>query len=152
MAERRELELNDLDGVLGELDRLQQRGYDEAGQWDLAQVCWHCALPLGEALDGFSFKPPLFVRLMVKVMGVKDKLFRTRKIKPGFKAPGPFVPPSDLDEQEQVAKLCQAIERFKAHNGAFLIHPVFGEFSAERWHQFVTIHTMHHLAFLLPKN
>ena len=41
--ERRELYFSDLDEVVRDAEHLLAKGYDRAGNWNLAQVCTHLA-------------------------------------------------------------------------------------------------------------
>ena len=150
--DRRELDLKDLDAVLAEVDRLHKGGYRKSGQWKLAQICRHCAAPMAECIDGFQFKPPLLLRLLVPILGMKKSFFGTRRIKVGIRAPSYQIPPEGLDEAEEIQTLRQAVERLKQHKGPHHRHPIFGELTPEQWHEFFTIHTMHHLMFLHPQN
>ena len=151
--QRRQLDLPDLDAAVAEAQRLHQSGYDKAGQWDLAQVCKHVALPVNECIDGPTFKPSAFVKLMVKLIGAKRKFFATRSIKPGLPAPAGFVfePADAAGEAAAVEELAEAANRFIQHTGPLHDHPLFGPMTRDQWHQFHTIHTVHHLGFLLPK-
>ena len=145
------MDLKDLDAVLAETSSLHERGYEKAGEWDLGQACCHCAMAIRETVDGFTFNPSGLMRLMVKLMGMKKKLFASRQIKAGLKAPASMVPSEGLDASKEIESLRQAIEHFKSHEGQYLSRPVFGVLSNDEWHQFHTIHTMHHLSFLVPK-
>ncbi len=78
--------------------------------------------------------------------------FGTRRIKAGIKAPSNVIPPEGLDEAEETQKLRHAVERLKQHKGPYHRHPIFGELTVDQWHEFCTIHTMHHLTFLVPRD
>ncbi len=151
--QRRQLDLPDLDAAVAEARRLHNSGYDKAGQWDLGQVCKHCSLPMHECIDGPTFKPSVFLKLIVKLSGAKGKFFATRSIKPGLPAPAGFVfaPADAAGQAAAVEQLTEAASRFKQHTGSLHDHPLFGPLSRDQWHQFHTIHTAHHLGFLLPQ-
>ncbi len=144
---RRKLDLKVLDAVVAEAQRLNDRGCQKSGEWDLGQACRHSAMAIRETVDGFSFKPPGIMRLLVSLMGMKKKLFATRTIKAGLKAPASMVPSPGLDEPKEIENLRQAVEHFKSNEGRYLPHPIFGVLPNDEWHQFHTIHTMHHLSF-----
>jgi hypothetical protein len=150
IMERRQLDLPDLDAVLAEARRLHEAGYEAVGQWNLAQACRHCTMPINGCIDGIDFKPSWLLRTFIKLTGAKGKFFATRKIKPGLPAPPSTVFESGEDEAMAITELEQAIARLKQHDGPFAVHPFFGRLSADQWHQFNTIHTMHHLGFFLP--
>ena len=148
--ERRDLNLKNLDEVLVEIHRLSDGGYDKLGQWDLAQVCHHCASPIEQTIDGYTFRVPLPIRLIIIVTGAKRKFFRRRDIKPGLSAPATTLPPEGLETAEQIKRYEAAVKRLKTHTGDFHAHPFFGTMTPDAWEQFHTIHTMHHLRFLRP--
>src|SRR3954452_11842982 len=58
---RRELRFASFDEVVADAENLLAKGYDRAGNWDLAQVCGHLAEWMRFPLDGFP-KLPLFLR------------------------------------------------------------------------------------------
>ena len=43
---------------------LRKHGYDQVGNWALAQICHHVALPMNQYIDGFAFKKPRLLRLL----------------------------------------------------------------------------------------
>ena len=56
--ERRILRFHDFDQVLHDADRLLAAGYQQAGNWTLAQIATHLALVIGMSLDGFPWSLP----------------------------------------------------------------------------------------------
>ena len=68
-VERRKLTFATLDDVVADAENLLAKGYDKAGNWDLAQVRGHLAEWLRFPLDGFP-KPPLLIRPMLWLMKV----------------------------------------------------------------------------------
>lgn len=63
MAARRELKFAELDEAVRDAEHLLARGYERAGNWDLAQCCHHLAVLMGWPIDGFP-PMPLSRRLM----------------------------------------------------------------------------------------
>ncbi len=151
---RRSLDLPDLDATLTDAQALHDHGYTQAGQWDLTQVCKHLTHALIGAVDGYDFNPPFLLRLMVKVIGMKKRMFRTRRIRAGLPAPASAVYEpvhGDRDKEAQaVAEMAAAIEKFKRARGRYVKHPGFGVLGDDEWAEFQTIHGMHHLSFLIP--
>lgn len=150
MMDRRDLDFSDFDRLVADVKHLHEGGYHQAGRWDLAQVCGHLTISMKQSLDGFTFKAPWLVRKLI-IPFIRRGLFRSRKIKPGIKAPGGFVVDPGTDETQAVDRFLQMIDRVKGHRGDFQIHPVFEKMSHEQWHQFHLIHAAHHLSFLVPK-
>ncbi|MCC7145274.1 MAG: DUF1569 domain-containing protein [Phycisphaeraceae bacterium] len=150
---RQPFDLPNLDAVLAEVQRLHQRGYDKAGQWDLTQICRHCAQPMHGSIDGIKLPVPWFIRLIGPRL-IKPRLFRTRRIKAGIPIPQQFIPApgtGPADEQAAITELRAAIERLKNHSGAFQPSPFLGPLTRQEVLDFHTIHGAHHLSFLVPK-
>ena len=149
--QRRELDLPNLDAVLQDVHRLHVQGCHKAGQWDLAQACTHMSIPINQSIDGYTFQVPWPLRLLGRTL-IKKRMFSTRRIRAGLKAPANFTPAPGGNEQQAINDLEQAIRRFRHHHGEYQLHPIFGRMSPQQWHQFHTIHAMHHLSFLAPGN
>ncbi|MAE65351.1 MAG: hypothetical protein CMJ18_13855 [Phycisphaeraceae bacterium] len=147
---QRDLDLPDLDAVVAEARRLHERGYEKGGTWDLSMICQHCTMPIVQTMDGYDLKVSPVVRLVAKLF-IKRGIFAKRSIKPGQPAPSTMLPQSGGDEAAAVEELAEAIARLKSHQGEFKLHPFFGAMTVEQWHEFHTIHCMHHLRFLMPK-
>lgn len=155
-VQRRELRFNNLDEVIDDVDRLRQRGYDKAGNWDLAQVCGHLTKWLSYPLDGFP-RSGCFVGMMLWLMritvgkSIKRKILATGKFKEGGPTIPESVPVSGDDDAAAVSKLKEEIERFKNYNGVFHPSPLFGAMPKDELAQLHAIHCAHHLSFLVPK-
>lgn len=157
MAARREvaLELTDLDAVIADARMLHERGYEKAGQWDLTQICDHVAAAVNGAVDGAPFRIGWPMKVMVRVMGMKGRMFRTRRLRAGLPAPSQLVfKPADSDpqrEEQAVKNLENAITRYREARGRYHDHPIFGPLTDDQWDQFHVIHAAHHLSFLRPR-
>ena len=153
---RRDLTFRDLDEVVRDVEHLQAKGYDRAGNWDLAQVCGHLTKWLSYPLDGFP-RAGCFVGTMLWLMkitvgkGMKKKILTTGKFKDGGPTMPESVPASGGDEAAAVAKLKEMVERFKNHMGELHPSPLFGPMSREELTRLHLIHCAHHLSFLTPK-
>lgn len=153
---RRELIFNSLDDVVRDAENLHAKGYEKAGNWDLAQACGHLTKWLSYPLDGFP-KPGCMVGTMLWLMrmtvgkSIKRKILATGKFKEG----GPTIPESvsasGEDEAAAAAKLKDAIARFKNYTGALHPSPLFGAMPKEELARLHAIHCAHHLSFLVPK-
>ena len=146
---RRALDFRDFEALLDDVDSLSKHGYDQVGDWDLAQICHHVALPINQCIDGFAFKAPWLLRLLGPPL--MRRIFRQRRIKAGLKAPGPMIPPAGLDQAKAIDGLRQAVGRLRDHAGPYQRHPLGGELSPQQWHDFHLIHAAHHLSFLRSK-
>jgi hypothetical protein len=152
--ERRKLTFASLDEVVADAENLLAKGYDKAGNWDLAQVCSHLAEWMRFPIDGFP-KVPLVLRPMFWLMRVTvGKSMRVKILKGGFDAGGRTMPQTVAqpggDVAAAVAKLKETAERFKAHAGPVHPSPLFGAMTKDEALQLQLKHCEHHLSFLVP--
>ena len=152
---RRPVRFDSLDAAVQDARNLLAHGYTKAGTWDLKQVCEHLAIALNGTMDGIDFKAPLPLRIMVKLIGAKARILKSRKIPEGAPAPptSVFTPAANPDEEAAaVQNLADAVERYRHYTGPLANHPVFGKINRQEWDTFHAMHCEHHLSFLLPKH
>jgi hypothetical protein len=155
--QRRPLVFHDLDEVGRDAEGLLARGYEKAGNWDLAQCASHVADWMDFPIDGFP-KPPAPIRVMLWVM--KNTIGRKRLLQyladKSFPARRPTMPqtvhPAGGDARAAVERLKQSVERLKAYTGEIVPSPLFGRMTKEEAVGMQLIHAAHHLSFLVPKN
>ena len=75
--ERRIVDLQTFDGVVAEVERLHQGGYQKTGVWDLSEILSHCGQVIEQTMDGFDFSAPWFFRLIRPLM--KSMIFKIRE-------------------------------------------------------------------------
>ena len=152
---RRQLRFDTLDDVARDAENLLAKGYDKAGTWDLAQVCGHVANWMTYPVEGFP-KPPAVIAAMLWMM--KKTVGRAkfeRYLAEGMPAGKPTmpdsVPPPGGDPAAAVARLKQAVEKFKMADG---VHPspLFGPMTKDEATRLQLVHAAHHLSFLVPKS
>jgi hypothetical protein len=153
---RRQLKFQSLDDIVRDAETLLAKGYDKAGNWDLSQCCNHLTFWLTCPLDGFG-KPPLPVRAFLWLARNTVGPGQLKKIlangfPPGGMTDPASVKPSDGDDAAAVAKLKQAVERFRDHAGPIVPSPFFGPMTKETATQLQLTHAAHHLSFLVPKH
>lgn len=146
---QRELILKDFRAVLAELDRLQNDGYTQLGQWNLAQICDHLAYFIDGSLDGYTFRVNWLFKTLFGRIALRSILSK-RQMKSGIPTPQKPLPESGIDEAAAVARLRRAIERLEAHQGELHDSPFFGHLTPEEWRTLHLVHCTHHLAFLKP--
>ena len=155
--QRRQLRFNDLDEVVRDAEGLLARGYERAGNWDLAQVCGHLAEWLRFPVEGFP-KAPAPIRavfwVLRKTVGRKKLLtYITTGSFPAGKPTMPeTVPPPGGDPRAAVEKLRTSVNRLKAHTGPIVPSPLFGPMTKEEAVRMQLVHCAHHLSFLVPKS
>jgi Protein of unknown function (DUF1569) len=153
---RRPLVFNDLDEVVRDAENLQARGYEKAGNWDLAQCCTHLADWLRFPVEGFPKAPaPIraFLWVMRKTVGRKKLLtyIETRSFPAGKPTMPQTVPPPGGDPREAIDKLRRSVNRLKEYTGPIVPSPVFGPMTKDEAVRMQLVHCAHHLSFLIPR-
>jgi len=153
--ERRKLTFASLDEVVADAENLLAKGYDKAGNWDLAQVCNHLAEWLRFPVEGFP-RMPLPVRaafwLLRKTLGkAMFRQYTTKGMPTGKPTLTQTVTQPGGDEAAAVAKLKESAERFKAYTGEIHPSPVFGAMTKDEATKLQLVHCAHHLSFLVPR-
>jgi len=154
--QRRPLVFNDLDEIVPDAENLLARGYEKAGNWDLAQVCGHVAEWLRFPVEGFP-KAPAPIRAMLWVMrktiGRKKFLgYITERTFPAGKPTMPqSVPPPGGDPREAIEKMRRSVNGLKEYTGTIVPSPLFGAMTKDEAVRMQLVHAAHHLSFLIPK-
>jgi hypothetical protein len=150
VTQRRQLQLNGLDDLVVELDRLAAaREIRTLGNWSAGQIFQHLALVMNKSIDGFDRMMPFPVRFLAQ------RLFLPRILKkgmtPGFKLPGRAaeILPPPISTAEGLQNLRQAIGRIQTE-GKRAPHSFFGNLANEQWNQLHCRHAELHLSFLQP--
>ncbi len=148
---RRKLRFNSLDEMLAEAENLAASDVKMLGNWTLAQIFEHLAAALNSSIDGSSFRPPLFVRLVVGLF--MKKKFINRGLPSGFTIPkeaeAQFLPKDDIATDAALADMRSAVERLKSTDQRSC-NPVFGQLTRDESDQFQLRHAEMHLSFVVP--
>src|SRR5262245_63984729 len=124
MAIRRDLKFASLDEAVRDAEQLLARGYERAGNWDLARCCHHLAVLMGWPIDGF---PPMSLPRRVAAWLLKHtfarrwlrKVLETGTWPAGTPTDERTFPPPGCTDAEAVAMLRQAVGRIMDHPGPF---------------------------------
>jgi Protein of unknown function (DUF1569) len=153
--ECRKLTFATLDEVVADAEILLAKGYDKAGNWDLAQVCNHLAEWMRFPVEGFPKIPLLLRPVFWLLRATVGKQMRTKILAGGFSAGGRTMPqtvfPPDGDAPAAVAKLKEVAKQFAAHTGPIHPSPLFGALDKDEALRLQLMHCAHHLSFLVPK-
>lgn len=155
-TERRKLAFAALDDVVRDAENLLAKGYDQAGKWDLAQVCFHLAEWLRYPVEGFP-RIPLLMRPVLWLMRntvagpALRKAIEKGELPTGQPTLTQSVAAPGGNPTAAVAKLKQAVERFKAYSGPYQPSPLLGVLDHETGHKVQLLHCAHHLSFLVPR-
>jgi hypothetical protein len=148
---RRTLRFNSLEDILADVEQLiKAREIRTRGNWSAGQVVQHLAITTNKSIDGFNFRVPWPIRLVLPLL--LKRRFLTQTMSAGFnlsgKAEAEMVsPPIGLEEaarnfREAVARLQTESKREP--------HPAIGKLTAEEWEQLHCRHSELHLSFLVP--
>lgn len=153
--ERRTLKFATLDDVILNAENLRANGYDKLGHWDLSQICLHLADWMTYPVAGFP-RAPLPIRMMLwMIRATIGKAMYRKYVAEGMPSGKPTMPQSiheaGTDSTAAIAKLNEAVERFKAFDGTLHPSPLFGALNKDEALRLQLAHCAHHLSFLIPK-
>lgn len=147
---KRVLQLTSFDQVRQEVEHLHQQGYERTGNWDLAQVLNHLGYFLKGSLDGYTFKVPWIIKVLLG-KSVKNRILQEQKMKSGVFTPQKPLPPPNANEPQAVSEFLALLDNFAQHQGEYCESPFFGKLTRDECRQMNLIHCNHHLAYLVPK-
>lgn len=154
VSDRRSLRFDTIDDVLAEVDRIvdaEKAGkLRRSGNWTAGQTFGHLAAWINYSYDGYPFKTPWFIRLILRLRVKKylrDGLpagVRIPKVKAGTYAT------EALSTEEGAEQLHRALARLKSNEPANADSPAFGKLSNETRIGLNLRHAELHLGFLHP--
>lgn len=147
----RDLYFERFEDVLTDVERLVQNGYERAGNWDLAQVLDHLTFFLKGAVDGYTFKVPWILKVLLGKV-VLNRILKQKKMKRGVFTPQKPLPQSGGDQAAAVERFRDAVHRFVQYQDEYHESPFFGKVSRADVQQLNLIHCGHHLGYLIPKS
>jgi hypothetical protein len=147
----RELHFEKLGDIHLELDRLehaQSLGQLSAqGQWTPGQLLNHLAYWVNGAYTGIPLKPPLLVRVFMR-MSKKQAIFG--QMRPGIripKVPGGTLGTEDVPFEEGLRRYREALDRLRVQPPV-LPSPAYGDLSHSEWIALACRHAELHLGHL----
>jgi hypothetical protein len=148
--QRRPLDFRTYDEVIAEIDRLNERGYEQIGKWTLGQMCAHLNYYYRGSLEGYKAKLPSVIRYFIGRPLLK-KVLKNRSFKPGGQTIPKSVPPDQVDDQAAIAEAKELLIRLRDTTAPPHPSPIFGQLTPEQCRDLHLIHTAHHLSFLIPR-
>lgn len=140
--------LDELDAELARIEAAHRAGtLETTGNWSAAQILRHLADFWRLSFDGFGFKAPWILRVIVKPF--KSKLLRSKPPR-GIRNRGAIrivEPPAQADFAECIASLRKQIARTRAGEKMTCPSPLFGKVSHEQWLAMHLNHSAMHLGF-----
>ena len=146
--ERRSLAFDNVLQVLPEIRRVAP-AHRCVADWSLAQVCHHLTASFIGAMEGFDLSNHRLKRFLLKRKMLQVAL--TKGIPRNYMVDPNLTPPPELDLEETIHALANAIQRYENHRGSLHAHPLFGMMSREVWDRVHCIHCAHHLSFVIPE-
>lgn len=148
---RRNVHFTSLDDILADVEMLTKAGEIRTlGNWSAGQVVQHLAITMNKSIDGFNFRVPWPIRVILPLF--LKRRFLTQTMSAGFKLKGAAEaemasPPIGLEDavrnfREALARLQAELKREP--------HPAIGRLSLEEWEQLHCRHSELHLSFLIP--
>jgi hypothetical protein len=134
-------------GVITEVKRLRA-GYQQAGNWTLAMVCWHLGVVLPDPPTAADPKTPLTPH-QVEANKFLDAVKKHGGPPPGFEAPGQLVPKPDCGD-DAIDEYIRKLEAFAKFNDPYIATPAFGPVDIVFYRQMTLGHAARHLSFLKP--
>jgi hypothetical protein len=145
---RRSISYQRFDEIMPDVERLLH-GHTTVGKWSMAQICRHVATVMRRVVD-LPASTPADPSLRVSDQQ-KRQVLESGELPEGLPGPPELMPADNLDEQEEVEGLRQAIAHYQASPGPVMTHRLFGPLTKDEWDRLQLIHVAHHLSFIVPR-
>lgn len=149
-ARRRKLRFESIDDVLGEVHRLAEAEHagllETFGNWTLGQAIGHLATWAEYAYTPIPFKPPLFVRLLMRT---RKRQFLNEPMPAGIRIPGlsgGTLGTEPMPTNDAVARYVHVLERLRLE-APTVPSPVWGLLTQEEAIAGTLRHAELHLGF-----
>lgn len=154
VADRRRLRYATVDEVLADVDRIvaaEKSGtLRRTGNWTAGQVFGHLATWANYAYEGYPFRPPWFIRWILrkkKVAYLRDGMPAGVRIP---KVPNGTYGTEEMSTEEGVNRLRRAMSRLKNGEPAKFDSPAWGKMPLEEGIAMNLRHAELHMSFLHP--
>jgi len=146
MNPRRTLQFNSEDDVIADVQNLR-KGYTQAGNWTLPQVCWHLNVGVQSRMKAGPFPPDTSEPDARKAQ--IQQILATGRLPNGIPAPDTAIPPPDAGDPA-IDILLASLRTFKTFPGPIPPHRIFGHLNDSDARKLNLIHCAHHLSYLSP--
>lgn len=139
--------LHTFDEVLRELQQLETSTPKLAGNWSLAQVLGHCAQSIEYSVTGYPKLRPAWFRATVGPLVKRRFLgrgFMSHDLEAAIEGAPALHPQEPL--RDVIGRLRDAIEKFRAHQGALSPHLAYGACTREEYEMLHSMHIANHLS------
>jgi hypothetical protein len=152
------LRFSSLDDAVAYARRCLARGYDQTGNWDLAQTCRHMSDWLRAPLDGLP-KMSLLMKLTMGMLSrtsgpvMVRRFLSDRRLAAGMGTLNSTVHPPEADATAAVEEFATVAARFTAHKGPWLRpSPLVVNLDPKQTMELQIVHCMHHFGRLKTRN
>ncbi|MCC6424161.1 MAG: DUF1569 domain-containing protein [Phycisphaerales bacterium] len=146
MSRRQTLKFNTEDDVIADVQKLR-KGYQQAGAWNLPQVCWHLNVSVQTRMKPGPFPPNTPEQDARKAQ--IQQILAAGRLPDGIPAPEASVPPPDAGDAA-IETLLASLQTFKTFTGRIPPHRIFGNLNDADARKLNLIHCAHHLSYLSP--
>ena len=151
---RRELHFNSVDEVLADVEQLaaadREGRLEQLGNWTLGQNLHHLSSWVDYSYSGSPLTPPLWLKLILKLM---KKKFLYGRMRAGVRIPkvdGGTIAYDKISSEEGVARYRNSLERLR-NEAPTKPNSIFGPMTHDEWIQGSLRHAELHLSFLKPR-
>lgn len=150
------LRFSSLDDAVVYARRCLTHGYQQTGNWDLAQTCRHMSDWLRAPLDGLpkmSWPMKLLLAILSRTAGpgMVRKFLSERRLPTGMGTLISTVHPPEEDAMAAVEEFAPVAARFIAHQGPWLRpSPLVVNLDPKQMMELQVVHCMHHFGRLKP--
>ncbi|SHL37999.1 Protein of unknown function [Anaerocolumna jejuensis DSM 15929] len=118
--------------------------------WNVSEICQHCAQSINYSMTGYPQLKPALIRATVGRAAI-HKFLRQGYMKHDLTAPVPGGSKLDAsrNSEESVDELLSTIEKFRSYSGQLLPHLLFGKLSKDEYDSYFAMHIADHLNELI---
>lgn len=140
------LKLLSLEDAKQELLRLKQSKNVNTPNWDISEICQHCAQTINYSITGYPVMKAPFIRNTIGKIAYR-KFKRQGFMSHSLTAhvPGGDQLEVELSPQNSIQKLLDTIETFQKYTGALKPHLLFGNLTKAEYDQYFAMHIADHL-------
>jgi hypothetical protein len=151
VTNRRQIRYETYDNLLSDAEALAAGEIETIGNWSYGQILEHISATMCAKIDGFSFRGPLPLRIIMKLFMMSK--FLNKGLPAGFSIPKKaehlFKPDDGATTDAGMEFLRSAIERTNSEP-ATAEHPFLGPLTPEEWQKFDLRHAELHMSFVRP--
>jgi hypothetical protein len=143
------IQLSNLHDTKKELHKLKTSQKVEWKNWNISEICLHCAQTIEYSMTGYPKMKPLLLRITVGKLAVK-KFLRQGYMKHDLTAPVPGGSSikTTLSKEESIDELMKTIRKFESFPGTLKPHLLFGHLTKDDYDTYFAMHIADHLSEL----